>query len=393
MSSILYIHFKTLFKIIYLNCIKHFGWRRLLATLIFLIVAVAVCVILFVFRLLDEVFFYRYRKTKIEHPVFIVSNPRSGTTFTHRLLCMDEERYVHMLMYHTIIPSVTFYKIVHIISKLDRRTGRPFRRFFDWVDSWFFKGWEGIHPTGFNQSEEDEGLYIFSFLSVAVCLICPYMQEFGYLTIIDKMPERSRRNLRKYYRSSIQRFMYAEGQGKTLLNKNVITTGRLHTILDVFPDARIVYLIRDPESAVPSFISMFSALWKWTSPELAENGPEYRALGQIAIDLYNYFHKNKNKFNSDNFYVVPYKNLTANPVRVIEDVYAHFEMDMSETFRSRLKIHLDSPKKYKSLHTYSLEQYGFTKEEIEQKLEGIMVEYGFMTVDSGRQTVDVTLHV
>jgi len=178
--------------------------------------------------------------------------------------------------------------------------------------------------------------------------------------------------------------MYAEGRGKTLLNKNVITTGRLHTILDVFPDARIVYLIRDPESAVPSFISMFSTLWKWIAPNLSENGAEYRALGQIAIDLYNYFHSNKNKFDAKNFYVIPYKKLIANPIQAIEDVYAHFEMDMSNTFRGRLEAHLNSPKKYESQHTYSLEKYGFTKAEIEEKLEAVMEEYGFLTVDGGR---------
>jgi len=387
MSSIIYIHFKTFFKIIYLNCIRHFGWRRWLATLIFLIVAVVVCALLLVFRLMDEILFFRYRKTKIERPVFIVSNPRSGTTFMHRLLCMDEERYVYMLLYHTIIPSVTFYKIVQTISKLDRRIGHPFRRFFDWADNRIFKGWQGIHPMGFNQSEEDEGLYIFSFLSVAVCLICPYIQEFGYLT------ERTRRNLRKYYRSSIQRFMYAEGRGRTLLNKNVITTGRLHTILDVFPDARIVYLIRDPESAVPSFISMFSAPWKWIAPNLPENGEEYRALGQIAIDFYNYFHKNKNKFKAKNFYVVPYKKLTTNPMQAVEAVYTHFEMDLSVAFKGRLEVHLNSPKKYKSRHTYSLEQYGFTKAEIEEKLGEVMQAYGFLTVDDERQTVDGSLHL
>jgi len=377
MSSILYIHFKTFFKIIYLNCIKHFGWRRLLMTIIAAIALILVCALLLVFRLLDEVLFFRYRKTKIERPVFIVSNPRSGTTFMHRLLCMDEKKYVYMLLYQTIIPSVTFYKLVQLIGKLDRLIGRPFRRFFDWADGWLFKGWDGIHPMGFNQSEEDEGLYIFSFLSVAVCLICPYMSELNYLTIIDELPERTRRNLRKYYYSSIQRFMYAEGCGRTLLNKNVITTGRLHTILDVFPDARIVYLIRDPESAVPSFISMFSASWKWLAPNLAENGAEYRALGQIAIDFYNYFHKNKDKFKPENFYLIPYNDLTANPMQVVEDVYAHFGMDVSEVFRNCLKVHLNAKKKYKSKHTYSLEQYGFTKDEIEEQLGEVMKTYGF----------------
>lgn len=378
MSAILYIHFKTLFKIIYLNCFKHFSWRRLLATVVIVLVMVIICMFLLMFRLMDEILFFRYRKTKIEAPVFIVSNPRSGTTFMHRLLCMDEERYAYMLLYHTIIPSVTFYKIVRGISVVDKRIGRPFRRLFDWIDGWLFKGWRGIHLTGFNKTEEDEGLYIFSFLSIAVCLLCPFMQHFEYLTIIDEMPEKTRRKLQKYYRSSLQRFMYSEGKGKILLNKNVITTGRLHTILDMFPDARIVYLIRDPESAVPSFISMFSATWKFIAPEIPENSEEYRALGQIPIGFYNYFHKNKDNFKAENFLTIPYAELTAAPVQAVEKVYAHFNMPLSEVFEKRLKNALKNTPAYRSKHEYSLAQYGFTKQDIEEQLSEVMSEYGFL---------------
>jgi hypothetical protein len=35
---------------------------------------------------LDRVFFRGYRKQPIDRPIFIVGNPRSGTTFLHRLL-------------------------------------------------------------------------------------------------------------------------------------------------------------------------------------------------------------------------------------------------------------------------------------------------------------------
>ena len=35
---------------------------------------------------LDNVFYRRYRKQPIDRPIFIVGNPRSGTTFLHRLL-------------------------------------------------------------------------------------------------------------------------------------------------------------------------------------------------------------------------------------------------------------------------------------------------------------------
>src|SRR6201995_5278706 len=35
---------------------------------------------------LDHLFYPRHRKQSIDRPIFIIGNPRSGTTFLHRLL-------------------------------------------------------------------------------------------------------------------------------------------------------------------------------------------------------------------------------------------------------------------------------------------------------------------
>jgi len=43
--------------------------------------------------LLDDLFFSDYRKIAIKQPVFIIGNPRSGTTFLHRLMAQDQERF------------------------------------------------------------------------------------------------------------------------------------------------------------------------------------------------------------------------------------------------------------------------------------------------------------
>src|SRR5688572_25933586 len=47
------------------------------------------------FRGLDEVFHRGYKNTAVKQPVFIIANPRSGTTYLHRLLAMDSERFVY----------------------------------------------------------------------------------------------------------------------------------------------------------------------------------------------------------------------------------------------------------------------------------------------------------
>ncbi len=42
---------------------------------------------------LDEILFPGYRKINLPRPVFIIGNPRSGTTFLQRLLARDEANF------------------------------------------------------------------------------------------------------------------------------------------------------------------------------------------------------------------------------------------------------------------------------------------------------------
>lgn len=380
LSAVIYVHLKTFFKIIYLNCIQYGSIRRIVITIPVAIILWLIWLVLLVFRLLDELFFFNYRKTTIKEPIFIIGNPRSGTTYMHRLMSLDVERYVTMKLYHTILPSVTFYKLVHFLSKIDRKIGRPLRRFFDWVDGWFFKKWANIHPTGFNHTDEDEGLYLFSFLTVAVSLWCPYMQHFKYLTIIDDMPDKTRRKLQTYFKSSLQRFMYAEGKGKTLLTKNVITTGRIHTILQILPDAKMVYMVRDPRKAIPSFVSMFSATWQILAPEIDEKAEPYKALAQIAIDFYRYFNSQKSTYSGTNFTTIVYDELKKHPLKTVLEIYTYFNLPISNNFNWQLEKSITQQKHYTSKHNYALEQYGLTAADIENQLQDFMITYKFIQV-------------
>jgi len=376
-ASIFYIHLKTFFKIIYLQCFKHFSVKRLLITVLFLVLFSIVSFLVIFFRLVDEILFPGYRKVEIKKPVFIIANPRSGTTFLHRLFCLDDERYGYTLLYHTILPSITIFKIIDFFGAIDRRIGRPMRRTFDYLDGIFFKGWENIHPMGFNQSEEDEGTFIFTLITSGIFLLCPYMDEISYVRFPDTMPEKDRKALAAYYKSSLQRFMYAMGTDKIFLSKNVMSTGRLDTIIETFPDARIVYVVRSPYEAVPSFISMFSAAWKAHSPEIPEDSPYHRAWGYLAMDYYTYFHEHIRQLPEQQWYTLKYEDLVHAPKAEMIKIYNHFGMPVSGTFEERLNKASGRAKKYKSGHSYSLEQYGMTREEVLAQLEPVFDKYGF----------------
>jgi len=329
------------------------------------------------FRILDEIFFPSYRKTTVKQPVFILGNPRSGTTFLHRLLCLDEYCYTAMKLYHTIIPAVSFYKLIGLLAFVDNKIGKPGFAIVEWMNKIFFTKWENIHPTGFNRTEEDEGFYIFTFLTVAVCLICPYMEHFKYLTVIDNIDDKTKTKLKSYYKSSIKRLVYADGQSKILLNKNVISTGRMNLMLEIFPDARLVYLVRNPKETIPSFVSMFSVTWPFLSPGLKQNKPAYKTLGIVAVEFYKHFHTQKEKINKANLLTLTYNELVESPKATVLKIYEYYNLQVTKNFVANLEAGLSTSTYKKGIHKYSLEEYGFTEEEIERELKEIYNTFQF----------------
>ena len=67
----------------------------------------------------------------------------------------------------------------------------------------------------------------------------------------------NRRKLMRYYRSCLQRHLYANGPDKTLLSKATQSSGAVESLLEAFPDARFITIIRHPYESVASHVSVF----------------------------------------------------------------------------------------------------------------------------------------
>lgn len=375
-SSIYYFDQKAFLYALWAN-LKRLKISLVLSSLVAILVLSFLTLIIIIFRLLDEIIFFGYRKTKIEKPVFIISNPRSGTTYLHRLMTLDKERYAYFLLYNTIGNSILFNKLVKFGGKLDRLIGSPFRKFFDWTEKILFSGWKNIHPMGWNESEEDEASFVFSFTSPAVGLIFPYMKTYDWVNFPDKYPPAKAKKLRGFYKNSLQRFMYSDGKGKTLLTKNVFSTGRVKLILECFPDAKIIYPVRNPYETVPSLISMFAKPWEFLYKFIPKDSEEYRQWGMLAIEYYKYFYRVSKEFPLEQFYTLSYDELVSEPEEVINKIYRHFDINKSANFTKLLREKTEQSKNYKSKHTYSLELYGLSKEMVYEELKQVFEKYNF----------------
>ncbi len=368
-AQLFYLHGPTLGLFFKRLFTPRFRLSRMLFGLLIFLALLLVSLLVLIGRLLDEVFFFGYRRFRIEQPLFIVSNPRSGTTLTHRLLSLDEERYASLLLYHTVFPSVTLIKLFKLLYRIDGFIFHPLTRLVLAVDRWAFKGWQHIHPTGMLQTEEDEGIFTTSWLTPGLLLFTPFATDFQHLNIPDNMPERKRRRWQAYYVSSLKRILYAQGaQNRVFLSKNVLTLGRFKTLVEAFPDLRMIYIARSPLNTVPSYVSMFTKPWPIHSPDFVEDTTQLRALGQTIIDHYHYHLGNRKTLPPERYLELQYKDLVADPQAAVLSIYAHFGIPVTEAFEQALTAETTKARAYKSKHKYTLEQFGFSEEELRERM-------------------------
>ncbi|HZQ46008.1 MAG TPA: sulfotransferase [Verrucomicrobiae bacterium] len=327
-------------------------------------------------RALDQVFFRRFRRQPVAGPVFIIAPPRSGTTLVQTLLSLDEERFLHLKMYQTIFPAVCFQRLFDTLVRLDRLSGRPFEKLIGWCEKKWFGGWDDLHKMRLNQPEEDDALFLYAFQSEAIFMLFPFVRELWEAGFPDALPAGERRKLMRYYRSCLQRHLYANGPAKTLLSKATQSSGTVESLLEEFPDARFITIIRHPYRSVASHVSLFVPVWQAHSPDIGKDGPVAKAYAGLAVAWYKHLFAFRRRVPPRQYYCIDYRDLVRNPRKTIESVYTHFGWQMTETCRDRLDAATQRQREFKSKHEYTLEDFGLSKEWIQQELGEVMDAYG-----------------
>src|SRR6185437_3027892 len=196
-----------------------FRVRRWAYVLSFTALFGAMWVIVAIGRGLDHLFFPAFRRQPVKQPVFIIAPPRSGTTLTQRLMSADEGRFVCSKLYQLVFPSIFYQRLFDAIGWLDRCCGSPLAWLVNRAGARWFGGWDDVHPMRFDQPEEDDGFFVYTFVTEAIFLLFPFVDELWEAGFADDLPAGERRKLMDYYKSCLQRQLYANGPQKTILSK------------------------------------------------------------------------------------------------------------------------------------------------------------------------------
>ena len=318
---------------------------------------------------LDNLFYPELKNQNVRQPIFIIGNFRSGTTFLHRLLAKDE-RFTGMTSWEIFLaPSVTQRKFAHWVMKLNRLIGNPLGKLIDSFDK-ALREYSYMHPTGLREIEEDSHVLLHVWSTYNLFAFFPFPEiVHDYIYFDDEIPAEQRENDMDYYQDVLKRHVYASG-GKRYISKSPTNSAKVRSLLEHFPDAKFINLVRSPDRVIPSTISMYTNHWKtYGDPEekYPKAGP--KVIMEQARHWYIYPHQYLKRLPEDQYVLLTYDDLTADPKGTIESIYKRFGIELTEEYSQILQEEAEKSKHYKSSHHYSLEEMGLSKKDIEQKVQ------------------------
>ena len=341
--------------------------------------------------LIDDLLWPGHKTQPVEKPLFLLGNFRSGSSFLHRLLAEDKSNFTTMRTWDIYItPSITQRKLARLAKRIDAFFGQPLLRIFTRFDQRSL-GSVRIHPISFFSPEEDENILLFNFSTFFITFLFPFMEEMPpYLYFDDEIPEKERRAIMQFYRSCVQRHLYATGGKLTFLSKNPSFTPKIATLKEFFPDARILYLVRNPIEMLPSTISWLSYVWHvFGQPQ--ERYPYRQEI--LAFTQYWYRHALDylDAHPSSNHLIVRYEDMFMHPADTILGFYRQFGYPITALTQKVISRGAERNRIYQSEHEYSHDDMGFTREQIEQAYHEVFVRFNYQPDDAEPAPSDDTL--
>ncbi len=319
--------------------------------------------VVFAGRLLDHLFFPGIRKP-LQNPILIVGNPRSGTTFLHRFL-IKQGFGTGSELWQMIYPSITLQKII-----------KPILPIMEVISPARHHSTEA-HKTSLSSIETDDVSLLFRFFDGF--FLYGFFLSFDEDDLFDwvdpKLRDTSKRDF-AWFESMWNRNMISN-KGDRYIGKLFSLSGNLPAFQQRFPDAKILYMIRDPLNMIPSGLSLVTGVLDkrynfWSLDEKIRSRFVER-LYIALVELLNRFHDDwtNERINKEKVLIVHFDSMMSHFETLMEEIMDFTDVEPSEELKQTIQITAENQRRYESGHRYNLEKFGLTEKRIQEDCEQI----------------------
>lgn len=293
------------------------------------------CRLLNLTRPLEEKRFRELADKPIEmDPLFILGHWRSGTTFVHNVFACDRH-FGFTTTYQTVFPHLMMW-------------GQPF----------FKKNMAFLMPdhrptdnlelkVDLPQEEEFSLACMMPYSYYNFWFFPEHWLDYAerYL-LFNTITEEERSVFKEQFLKLIKISLW-NTHGQQFLSKNPPHTGRVKTLLEMFPNAKFIYLKRNPYTVFESTRSFFSNTIK---PLQLQDFPEEQLVKdfvEVYRRLFYKFEEEKSLIPAGNLVEVKFEDYEKDPFEMTEEIYRALTLPGFEESKADIGKYVEKKKSYR----------------------------------------------
>lgn len=278
----------------------------------------------------------RYKKLeteKIVSPVFIIGHWRSGTTFLHNIMSQDSQ-FGYCTTFQTVFPHLMLYgnSLFKRLAALLMPDSRP-------TDS--------LKLTVEQPQEEEFAISNMTVSSFYHFWSFPkdYTQFCDRYLLLKGCREEEINELCQAIEQTITIALHSQKR-RRFLSKNPPHTARIELLLRMFPDAKFIYVMRNPYTVFHSTINFFSStiaplmLQKISTAELEKH------ILQTYSALFDKYESTKNQIPAGNLVEIKLEQIEEHTMPSIEWIYQQLNLQGFEKSQKEIKQYIQSTKNF-----------------------------------------------
>ncbi len=300
---------------------------------------------------------------RIERPIFITGLPRSGTTFLHRLMMHDPVNRAP-LVWETISPWPTG-------PGRDRRASRVASqlRMFEWLAPEF----RALHPLEATSPQECSEItaHVFRSLRFDTNYYVPSYRSWLDADVRRHLPAY------QFHRRFLSHLQYQDRKVGRWVLKCPEHVFALRAIRTVYPDARLIFVHRDPVKVLLSVAHLTEVLRRPFTRDLdpkqigRDESARWLAGAERMIET------GDDAGLPEPVCHVHHMDLISDPVATVENVYRHFGLSLPEPAAKAIEGYvLERPNGGYGPRDYAFADHGLDETIERARFRPYMVRFG-----------------
>lgn len=263
------------------------------------------------FRWIELILDLVRKKEQVKAPIFIVGHFRSGTTYFHDAM-NQLDNVVAPRMLDCLYPKMNRYFSFLLIPILKKAL--PEERLMDKMKV----AWD-------SPQEEEFALSLMTYDTAISFLYAPILHSKKINASVLLNEENIKKKWLKNHLKFAQKLQTIH-KGKTLVFKSPSNTARIQELLEIYPDAKFIHIVRNPTDVIPSTINLYRKLL----PEFSLQNEQDVELTTYVFNFYQQvMHKymeTKGNLASDQLFELKYEEFVQHPIKTMQEAFSQLEL-------------------------------------------------------------------